>query len=83
MKTKLTLTIEESIITEAKRYSKKAGKSLSAMFEELFLKAQKQETKSEKSLAAARLLKMLDKAKPLKPLDENKLRTAHLTKKYA
>ena len=34
MKTKLTLTIEQSVIEEAKRYSKKNHQSLSALIEE-------------------------------------------------
>ena len=34
MKTKLTLTIEQSVVEEAKRYSRKNRKSLSALIEE-------------------------------------------------
>jgi uncharacterized protein DUF6364 len=83
MKAKLTLTVEESIIAEAKRYSKRAGKSLSGMFEELFLNAKKTQPKSERAFAAARLMKLLDESKPVKTLDDKKLRKEHLLKKYA
>jgi hypothetical protein len=83
MKTKLTLTVEESIIAEAKRYSKSAGKSLSGMFEELFLNAKKNQPKSEQAVAAATLMKMLNESKPVKTLDDKKLRKEHLLKKYA
>lgn len=83
MKTKLTLTVDSSIIAEAKRYSKKAGKSLSGMFEELFQNAKRKETKSQRGLAAGRLLKMLDEAKAVKTLDGKKLRAEYLKKKYA
>jgi hypothetical protein len=82
MKTKLTLTIEESIIAEAKRYSKRAGKSLSGMFEELFLNAKEIQPKSERALAAARLLKIQEGQKTVKTLDDKKLRKEHLMKKY-
>jgi hypothetical protein len=83
MKTKLTLTIEESIVIEAKRYSKKTGKSVSGLFEELFLKAKKEQGKSARALAAGRLLRILDESKPVKPLDDKKLRAEYLKKKYA
>ena len=83
MKTKLTLTVEESIIAEAKRYSKRAGKSLSGMFEELFLNAKKNPVKSERALAAGRLLKILEDSKPIKTLNDKKLRGDYLKKKYA
>lgn len=47
MKTKLTLTIEQSVIDEAKRYSRKNQKSLSALIEEfLYQLSHKSKTQS-------------------------------------
>ena len=54
MKTKLTLTVSDRIIRKAKRHSRKTGKSLSRMFEELFEDHEKSALKTESQRAAER-----------------------------
>lgn len=49
MKTKLTLTIEQSVVEEAKRYSRKNRKSLSALIEE-FLHQLSHKSKTQPSV---------------------------------
>ncbi len=49
MKTKLTLTIEQSVIEEAKQYSRKNRKSLSALIEE-FLHQLSHRSKTQSSV---------------------------------
>ncbi len=50
MNTKLTLTIEKSIIEQAKSYAKKRGRSLSDIIEN-YLKALTKEEKTEEELS--------------------------------
>jgi hypothetical protein len=83
MKTKLTLTVAESAIRRAKRYSKKSGKSLSRMFEELFETDEPAPLKTQAQRAAGRLLQRLEKSKTVKTLDDKALLKKHLKKKYA
>ena len=83
MKTKLTLTVSDRVIRKAKRHSKKTGKSLSRMFEELFDADEKSPLKTETQRAAERLLNQLGKSKSVKTLSDKVLLQKHLTKKYA
>ncbi len=52
------------------------------MFEELFLNAKEIQPKSERVLAAARILKIQEGQKTVKILDDKKLRREYLMKKY-
>ncbi len=83
MKTKLTLTVRKSVIDTAKRYSRRTGKSISQMFEELFEKTESMGIKSEQQRSAERLLKTLELSKPVKTLDDKSLIKKHVTRKYA
>jgi len=83
MKTKLTLTVSERTIQKARRQSKKNGKSLSRMFEELFEKDDTAPLKTQSQHAAERLLKQLEKSRSVKTLDDKEMLRRHLTKKYA
>jgi hypothetical protein len=83
MKTKLTLTVSDRVIRKAKRHSKKTGKSLSRMFEELFDADEKSPLKTEAQRAAERLLNQLEKSKVVKTLSDKTLLQRHLKKKYA
>lgn len=85
MKTKLTLTLEKSTIEKAKRYSKRTGKSISRMVEEMFNKEESErQLKSRQQIAAGSLLKMLESAPTIKSLgDDKELIRAHLAQKYA
>src|ERR1043165_7737743 len=83
MKTKLTLTVSDRVIRKAKRHSRKTGKSLSRMFEELFDEDKKAPLKSEAQRAAERLLRQLGNSKPIKVLNDEALLQKHMRKKYA
>lgn len=84
MKTKLTLTVEESIIAKAKRISKKTGKSLSQMFEDMFAGSEVSGIKTEQQKAAERLFRYLENAPSVQNLGNDKeLIRAHRAKKYA
>ena len=84
MKTKLTLTVRKSIINTAKQYSRRTGKSISQMFEELFEKAEIADSiKSEPQRAAERLLQALESRRAIKTLDDKKLLKNHVARKFA
>jgi hypothetical protein len=83
MKTKLTLTVRKGIIATAKMHSRKSGKSISRLFEEIFERTEVQSIKSEPQRAAGRLLKALEGSKPLKKLNDKELLRKHITAKYA
>ena len=83
MKTKLTLTVSDRVIRKAKRHSRKTGKSLSRMFEELFDADEKSPLKTEDQRSAERLLLQLEKSKPVKTLDDKALLKKHLKQRYA
>jgi hypothetical protein len=83
MKTKLTLTVRKSVINTAKRYSRKTGKSISEMFEELFEKTEPTRIKSEQQRSAERLLKTLEVSKSVKSLDDKSLLKEHVARKFA
>lgn len=84
MKTKLTLTIRKSVITTAKRYARKTGKSISQIFEEFVENVESSgSNKSESQMAAERLLKILESSKPAHTLDDKKLLKDHVARKFA
>ncbi len=83
MKTKLTLTVRKSVIATAKRYSRRTGKSISQMFEELFEKVELGSIKSEPQRAAARLLETLESSKSVKTLDDKLLLKEHVARKFS
>ncbi len=78
MKTKLTLTVRKSVVEAARQYSRKTGKSISAMFEEMFDNKEPNTLKSENQRAAERLLKTLSQAKHIKTTSNDK----RLIRKY-
>lgn len=68
----------------AKQYSRRTGKSISQMFEELFEKAEMADSiKSESQRAAERLLKALESSKPVQTLDDKELLKNHVARKFA
>ncbi len=80
MNTKLTLTIEQSIIEKAKRYAKGKGRSLSDIIEN-YLKAITNESESEIELTP--IVKSLKGSfKAPKDFDYKKELTKGLTEKY-
>ena len=80
MNSKLTLTIEQSIIKKAKRYSKGKGRSLSDIIEN-YLKAITNESESEIELTP--IVKSLKGSfKAPKDFDYKKELTKGLTEKY-
>jgi hypothetical protein len=84
MKTKLTLTVRKSIIINAKRYSRRTGKSISQLFEELFEKTETSILKSTSQRAAERLIDHLASSKPTKTMTHDKqLIKNHVARKYA
>ena len=83
MKTKLTLTVRKSVIDKAKRYSRRTGKSISQMFEDLFEKTEVRSIKSEQQRSAERLLKTLQQSKTVETLDDKSLLRSHVTRKFA
>lgn len=83
MKTKLTLTVHKKALANARRYSRKTGKSISRMFEEMFEGEEPGNIKSESQLAAARLLAQLKIATPVKSLDDKNLLRQHVARKFA
>lgn len=83
MKTKLTLTVRKRAIDNAKRFSRKTGKSISQMFEEIFEQSEPGKIKSESQMAAERLLKRLKGSKAVQTLDDKALIREHVAAKYS
>jgi hypothetical protein len=83
MKTKLTLTVEKSIIDEAKRRAKTKGISLSRMFEEIFEEGGSNEIKTEHQRAAERLLQQLERFSSPPTKDDKELIKSHVKRKFA
>ncbi len=83
MKKKLTLTVQEDIIKYAKRKAKRRGISVSQMFEEVFGTDEAGEIETEQQRAAKRLLKRIDKAKPVTTKNDKKLIKEHVHRKFA
>lgn len=81
MKTKLTLTIHESVVAAAKRYSLKTGKSISQMFEDVFEKTETKSIKFEQLRSAKRLLKTLKRSTSVESLDDKSLLRNHIARK--
>ena len=84
MKTKLTLTVRKSVISAAKRYAKRTGKSISKMFEQFFENAEAGGyMKSENQKTAERLLKSLDASEPVRQMNDKQLLKKHVARKFA
>jgi hypothetical protein len=83
MKTKLTLTVKQSVIEIAKRKAKSKGISLSRMFEEIFEGEGENEIKTEVQRAAERLLQKLEKSKSINTLEDKELMKTHVERKFA
>jgi hypothetical protein len=83
MKTKLTLTVHKRAIENAKRYSRKTGKSISQMFEELFDQAEMGKIRTESQVAAERLLKRLKGSTAVQSFDDKALIRKHVAAKYS
>jgi hypothetical protein len=80
MTTKLTLTIDESVITIAKKYAKNKGKSLSAIVENYLMTLSSKE-KTEDPISP-RVLKLMGKIDLPENFDYKKELTKGLAKKY-
>lgn len=83
MKTKLTLTVRKSIIKNARKFSKRSGKSISQLFEELFELEQGRSIPSEPQRAAKRLLTTLESSQTVKTLDDKEELKTHVARKFA
>lgn len=70
-------------MAKAKRYSRKSGKSISKLFEEVFEDADDLKIKPGAQLAAQRLLQRINSAVVIKSLDDKALLRQHLVKKYS
>jgi hypothetical protein len=80
MTTKLTLTIEDSVITIAKKYAKQQGKSLSDIVENYLMSLTSKENK-EDSISPS-ILKLMGVVKLPDDFDYKKELTKGLVKKY-
>jgi len=84
MKSKLTLSVEKHVIDKAKRYSKKTGKSISELFEEVFSNDTPQRPKTDLEIAAREFLELVAKRKTSKDLGDDKtLIKEHVRRKYS
>ncbi|MBY0433903.1 MAG: hypothetical protein K2U26_07325 [Cyclobacteriaceae bacterium] len=83
MKTKLTLTVRKSVIMNARRYSKRTGKSISTLFEELFESRAENRIPTEAQKAARRLLENLERTKSVKTVEDRIALIAHVARKFA
>lgn len=80
MVTKLTLTIDDSVISVAKKYAKKKGKSLSDIVENYLMSLTAKESKSEP--ISPRILKMMGCIDLPIDYDYKKTLIEGLSKKY-
>lgn len=80
MTTKLTLTIDDSVISVAKKYAKKKGKSLSDIVENYLMSLTSKENKDEN--ISPRILKLMGVIKLPDNFDYKKELTKGLAKKY-
>lgn len=80
MITKLTLTIEDSVISSAKKYATKKGKSLSAIVEN-YLKSISAKEKKDAAISP-KISKLMGVIKLPKDFDYKTELTGILTKKY-
>jgi hypothetical protein len=79
VKTKLTLTVNKSVIEAAKRKAKSRGISLSQMFESM----DSNQTKAEPKRAAERLINRLEKYESISQLEDKKLIKEYVKGKFA
>ena len=80
MTTKLTLTIDNSVISIAKKYAKQKGKSLSDIVENYLMSLTSKETKEEN--ISPRVLKLMGVIKLPKDFDYKEELTKGLSKKH-
>ena len=80
MTTKLTLTIDDSVISTAKKYAKMKGKSLSDIVENYLLSLTSKEEKEE--AISQRVVKLMGVIKLPKDFDYKTELTKGLSKKY-
>jgi len=80
MTTKLTLTIDDSVISVAKMYAKKKGKSLSDIVENYLMSLTSKENKEDN--ISPRILKLMGVIELPKDFDYKKTLTKGLSKKY-
>jgi hypothetical protein len=80
MTTKLTLTIDDSVITIAKKYAKKNGKSLSDIVENYLMSLTSKESKEDK--ISSKVLKLMGVIKLPQDFDYKTELTKGLSKKY-
>jgi len=80
MTTKLTLTIDDSVISIAKKYAKQKGKSLSDLVENYLMSLTSKENKEES--ISPRILKLMGAIELPSNFDYKKELTKGLAKKY-
>jgi len=80
MTTKLTLTIDDSVISVAKKYAKNKGKSLSDIVENYLMTLTTKESKDE--TISPRILKLMGTIELPDDFDYKKALTNGLAKKY-
>ena len=80
MTTKLTLTVEKTVIEKAKSYAKRTGRSLSELIEK-YLESITSEEKNDKQLSD-KLRKIVGAVKLPKDFDEEKELRAYFEKKH-
>jgi hypothetical protein len=80
MTTKLTLTIDDSVIIIAKKYAKKNGKSLSDIVENYLMSLTSKESKKDK--ISSKVLKLMGVIKLPQDFDYKTELTKGLSKKY-
>lgn len=83
MKTKLTLTVKQSIIESAKKRARDKGVSLSRMFEQIFEEGEINAIKTESQRAAQRLLEKLAAADSVDSKNDKQMIVAHVKRKFA
>lgn len=80
MTTKLTLTVEKTVIEKAKSYAKKTGRSLSDLIEK-YLESITSDEKNDKGISP-KLKKIVGAVKLPKNFDEEKELRSYLEKKH-
>lgn len=80
MTTKLTLTIDDSVISVAKKYAKKNGKSLSDIVENYLMTLTSKESKED--AVSPKILKLMGTIKLPEDFDYKKELTKGLAQKY-
>ena len=80
MTTKLTLTIDDAVISIAKKYAREKGKSLSDIVENYLMSLTSKENKQEKM--SPKILKLMGVIKLPSDFDYKKELTRGLAKKY-